>query len=59
MCYGGNDQYVVFADVINKVARSTGKVVVIPFRKAYSDYEISVDNLDTSAKHRDHYSRKS
>lgn len=26
MCLESNDQYVVFADIINKIARSSGKV---------------------------------
>lgn len=27
MCLESNDQYVVFADIINKIARSSGKVI--------------------------------
>ncbi|XP_065207437.1 unconventional myosin-Ia [Planococcus citri] len=27
LCSGGNDQYVVFADIINKITRSTGKFI--------------------------------
>lgn len=31
ICIENNDQYVVFADIINKIARSSGKVISTDF----------------------------